>query len=142
MPTQEFYSRTPGRRFDQVQRQAKADARKAGFYERQIELTAPGDVNLDPSKTMSLSGTGTSWDASYIIQSATFVFDQPQGANEYGGCVMTVDAAIDTSGNNAGGLTLSPLGPGEFGTPPSGVLDGGSLLSPTPMTPIPDGFAE
>lgn len=99
---QEYYQHVPGERHDQVERRARVRARIAGLFEKQIEWMGPGDVNVDPRMTVPLTGTASAWDQSYIIQTITFVFDQPEGASEYGGFTMTVEAANDIGGAQAG----------------------------------------
>lgn len=98
---QEFYQRVPGERHEQVERRAKIRSRIASLFEKQIEWQGPGDVNVDPRMTVPLSGTGSAWDQSYIIQSITFIFDQPEGVSEYGGFTMTIEAANDIGGMQA-----------------------------------------
>jgi len=135
MATQ-FYQRLHNRRQDQADRNAKALYKKARSFNRRIEFNAPGDVNVRPDMTATLSGTGTAWDRTYQIKTVTFLFDQPEGASESGGFTMTIEAAEDVP--DAGIANID----NTFGAN-SGVLESGSsILAPeiTPGAPN-DGFA-
>lgn len=148
MPVTEFYRRTHGLRQDQVDRQAKSLAQKAGMFNRRIDLRAIGDVNVDPNKEIALTGTETAWDRTYYIMSVTFVFDEPEEPSEYGGCTMTIDGAEIPGGlspliSGGSGITLPSVtgSPDTFGADP-GVLGGdASLLSPQATPGANDGFA-
>lgn len=143
-----FYNRTPGIRQDQVKRHGESFAKKVGMFARRVELTAPGDVNVDPKLMLALSGTGTGWDMKYYIMSVTFAFDQPANVSDYGGCTMTIDAqsTADVGGaaasGGAGGLPPTPTQANalpSFGAPSSGVVgDPNTVFGPP--TPGVGGF--
>lgn len=105
----EFYSRSPGRTQAQVQQRADRQLRLANQFERGVDLTKAGDVNIDPRMMLSLSGTGTSFDMTYQIQTITWVFDEPESVSEYGGFQMTIEA-VKPFGSGIPDITSTPGG--------------------------------
>lgn len=124
MPT-ELYSEEPGMRQSEVERKARAMSRMAGMFEKQIDWTGPGDVNVDPRMNAVLSGTGSAWDQSYVIQSITFVFNQPDGVTDNGGFTMTIEAANQNAGvqSELDGTTAQPGGGDEGDGAGAGATD-------------------
>jgi phage protein D len=48
-------------------------------HERSIEVDAPGDVSIDPTMTLQLSGTGTAFDQQYLISEIEHRFTMSEG---------------------------------------------------------------
>ena len=65
-------------------------------HERTIEVVTPGDVSIDPAGMVSLSGTGSSADMSYVISSIDHHWSWAQGY------LMTIRGR-NSSGGSGGG---------------------------------------
>lgn len=82
----DFYTYSAGLLQDQVKNIALRQAQEVQTFKRIVEVNAPGDVNVNPQMSLTLSGTGTCFDQSYYIDTVTHVFDFE------GGYRMTVEA--------------------------------------------------
>jgi phage protein D len=92
----EFYDRKPGLTQDQAQAQATSTAKMAGAFQKQIEIDVPGDVTVTQSMMVNLSGTQSSWDQAYYIESVTHKFSTHQGYR------MTIEAKNVDPGSGLG----------------------------------------
>jgi phage protein D len=70
----QFYVRNPGLIQNQAQNQAQNLATLAGAFQLQVEVDIPGDVTINPSMGLTLTGTGTAWDTTYFIDTVTHEF--------------------------------------------------------------------
>ena len=61
----------PGLTPDQALRFAQQQARVLTLLERIVTIEMPGDLALTPRSLVSLSGTGTSWDQTYYVDTLT-----------------------------------------------------------------------
>ena len=68
--TAQIYTyKVPGLTQDQAQRFANARLQEISLHERVVDAVIPGETGLTPRQLVSLSGTGTSFDQSYYIDS-------------------------------------------------------------------------
>ena len=76
----------PGMNQQEVETLAKTRANETIRHEMCIELTMPGDLSLDVTQQVQLSGTGTAFDQTYDIDELTFDYE----AGENGFLSMTI----------------------------------------------------
>jgi phage protein D len=96
----EFFDIRPGLTQGQATAQAQSTAKLAGAFQKQVEVDMPGDVNVTQSMTLTLSGTGTSWDQSYLIEAVTHRINAHQGYR------MLIEAKNVDPGGAAYGLSV------------------------------------
>jgi hypothetical protein len=82
----DFYQYRAGLLQDQIKNIALRQSQEVSTFKRQVEVNAPGDVNVNPRMSLSLSGTQTCADQSYFIDTVTHFFDFEMGYR------MTVEA--------------------------------------------------
>lgn len=71
--------RAPNVTKQQADKVAKSRHDEVVSRERTLDIEAPGDVNIDAEGGLTLTGTGTSFDQSYVIASISHRFNQHSG---------------------------------------------------------------
>ncbi len=64
----QFYQRAADNTQDQSQQQAENQKNQVADQIMQVEVDCPGDCNVNPEMSLTLSGTGTAFDMTYFIQ--------------------------------------------------------------------------
>lgn len=83
-----------GRNQEEVQNLAKARLNNATRHDMQVHVRMPGDLTCDVRQTLSLSGTGTIFDQSFDIDTATWEIAWGSGF------VMEIDAKKQKAGRS------------------------------------------
>lgn len=73
--TLEYEMNLPGMTLEQVEKRAETAVDEAILHELAISVEMPGDLAIDPSMKLQLTGTGTIFDQSYVIQEITWEFE-------------------------------------------------------------------
>lgn len=87
----------PGMNQQEVETLAKSRANEAIRHEMCIELDMPGDLTLDVTQQIQLTGTGTAFDQAYDIDDLTFTF----GSGEEGFLSMSIIGKSASEGRSA-----------------------------------------
>jgi phage protein D len=75
----QFFQRIPGLTSDQANSQAQRLQSLANAFQMQVEVDMPGDVTVNPTQSLTLTGTGTAWDTTYYIDTVTHEFSFEEG---------------------------------------------------------------
>jgi phage protein D len=98
MAAAELYDQAADRTEDQNTKDQEQRQQIAATFTKEVDVTAPGDVNIDPTMALVLSGTGTAFDQSYIIYQITHTFHF-----EHGYRMNVIAKNQDESGGSGGG---------------------------------------
>jgi phage protein D len=87
-----FFQRLPGLTQGQANAQAQRLQSLASAFQMQVEVDIPGDVTINATMSLNLTGTGTAWDTTYYIDSVTHEFSFE------GGFRTTIEAKTGNDG--------------------------------------------
>jgi hypothetical protein len=87
----------PGMNQQEVETLAKTRATETIRHEMCIDLEMPGDLSLDVTQQIQLSGTGTAFDQTYDIDELTFDYE----SGEEGYLSMTIIGKSASQGRSA-----------------------------------------
>jgi phage protein D len=76
---QVYTFKVPGLTQDQAQQFANARLQEISLHERVVDVTIPGETSLTPRQLVALTGTGTSFDQNYYIDSIERSFSMDDG---------------------------------------------------------------
>jgi phage protein D len=74
-----FFQRLPSLTQDQANSQAQRLQSLASSFQMQVGVDIPGDVTINATMSLTLTGTGTAWDTTYYIDTVTHEFSFEEG---------------------------------------------------------------
>lgn len=108
-------SRQPGLTSDQTKTAAQRNTRELEMHEYDIDVTMRGDVTVQPTMMLSLSGTQSAFDMTY------YIIDVEHHMNDDDGYTMTISGSNSPpfdAGYSPGDSTAETLGQGTDPNPP------------------------
>ncbi len=120
----EWIDHIPGLTDAQVEQVATKKQLEKQRHEMGLQVTMPGDVTIDPRMMLEVSGTGSSWDQDYHIDTINHSFGPLEGY------LMTI-AGKNAKGGEGGGQDS-----GAGGGTPTGAAAGASGTVQGPPAPI------